>query len=39
MHGCSYPSIASLGLVFENEEVRNPPWDNIPNWLWYRILY
>ena len=38
MSGCSDPSIASLGIVFEIEEVRNLPWNTVPNWLWYCFL-
>jgi len=38
MGGCSNPSIASLGLVFEIEEDRNLSWDIAPNWLWYGFL-
>jgi hypothetical protein len=36
--GCSHPSTASLGIVFEIEEVRNLSWIIVRNWLWYRFL-
>jgi len=35
---CSYPPIASLGIVFEIKEYRNLPWNIAPNWLWYHYI-
>ena len=38
MSGCSDPSITSLGTIFEIEEVRDLPWNTVPDWLWYGFL-